>query len=73
MDALDELFDSPAPVAPTIKMMPRQLLYYCATGDHRRCHGFGWVNTDEYKTGTNAGTPLHVRCSCECHRDQYDI
>ncbi len=71
-DLFDEIFEtpnleSPAPFVP--KMMPLQLLYYCAMGKHRRCHGFGWVNTDEFKTNSNAGNKLHVRCSCTCHSD----
>ena len=69
-DAIDELFYSPAPEPTSFKGMPTGLLYYCALGEHENCHGYGWVNTEEFKTRTNAGTKLHLRCSCECHEEK---
>jgi hypothetical protein len=72
MDAIDELFDTPVEAPPKIKMMPRQLLGNCALNKHKFCRGFGWVNTDEFKTNSNAGNKLKVRCSCACHLDEFD-
>lgn len=65
MDSLDDIFDELAPV-PAIKLMPEGLLYYCAMGQHQRCHGYGWINPGTDKTNSNAGERLKVRCSCPC-------
>jgi hypothetical protein len=72
-DALDDAFGDPAPPVALKKLLPRQLMYYCALGEHKRCGLYGLVNTGEGRTGTNAGVSHRVRCSCECHRDQFDV
>ena len=72
MDALDDLFETPNVELPKVKLIPRALLWYCATLDHKRCGLYGLINSEEGKTGTNAGQQIRVRCSCPCHRDEFD-
>ena len=73
VDALDDLFETPdLEFLPKVKLLPKSLLYFCAMGDHKRCGLYGWVNSTEGKSGSNAGNRIHARCSCACHRDEFD-
>lgn len=72
MDALDDLFNdssAPAPV-PKKNDYHMHLFYFCLTKDHVRCRGYGWMNTEEGKTISNAGERVKARCSCPCHEAQ---
>jgi len=65
-DALDDAFGL-AEEEPKVKLLPLAMLWSCATGEHKDCRGFGWINSEEGKTYSNAGDKVHVRCSCTCH------